>query len=465
MTSRLWASELLAQESVMHAGEAIEKGLRPPLQSLNPSSRELLQHCFGADTRPEMRYSFADIARLIEGRPSEYFPHADISAFWKYERFLNETPVEPMDENLMYLLQQLTSMISISRRLDDLPRGSPFSDKILFCLGRMFGDENEQNPEVVLIARYQFATKGCLDGAEFLRELDAFQTFPPGRPNFSLGAFLIDPDQPISPNRRRTLLHIASQNELFRALRTILAGICCEHPCVLKVHGWNVMRQDGALSLFIDTDDAEPLSIEGFKDWSAPDQSKFLLSIAMGMLEIHSRGVLHNNLTDAVSIQIKNGRAQICNFGLLDEHASFAADTAACQALFSHAQDEAFHLSRQLNEGNSSSHQRTFQDYITTALECERELEESPSRSDPLRECYDQIKNEATAASFPFDLFFHLVHCSEFWRSRDEPLDVGAALAQLTCGLDEPGTEGFKAAVNESLAAYGFLRPDFCTSS
>jgi hypothetical protein len=364
-----------------------------------------------------------------------------VDEFLAYKKTLDEAVIPPMDENLMYLLERLTDLLDIDEDIAGLPDESPFLDKILLCLGRLFGDDEQPDEDVMLIARYQIASKSCLDGSEFVRELDALDTFPDGRSNFPLGDFLIDPNVPVGLNRTRAVLTISSQTELFRALRNILAGICCKHPCVLKVHGWNIVKQDQSWSVLIDTDEAQPFSIAAFQKLGPLDQSEFLLSLAIGMLEIHCRGVFHNNLKDERSIQVKNGRAQICNFELLDDTASFKADTVASQTLFRHDPLWPAHS--------------TYQAYIASVL---REEAKSPEGSPlPLREVADAIANEATPKSFPFDLFFHLVHSSELWKTRHEPLDVGGALAQLTRGLDGAGAAGFRVSVNDHLDASNTL--------
>jgi serine/threonine protein kinase len=470
MSLRLWGSDLEAEYPDGMAEDSIRtKGLRPPLKGLNPASRALLNGCFGAETKPEMRYSFSEIVRLFENRPTDYFPRADISKFEEYRGMLDRAPSEPMDENLRFLLEQLTNIIRFGDELGTIPPGSPFLEKILFCLGRLFGlehqpdgergrrpvGEEQPNPEVILVARYQIATNGCLDGSEFVRELEAFRTFPTGRAAFPLEDFLIAPDQPVGANRRRTLIPIPNQTELFRVLRNILAGICCEHPCVLKVHGWNIVKRDDSFSVVIETDTADAFSIADFDTWTALDRSKFLLSAAMGVLELHCRHVFHNNLADDGSLQVKYGRAQICSFGTLDERASFHRDTFDFQALFDRSTAESPRLPPVFpDEVNSGVRESAFEGHI-------REVLKDETNEGPLRTFSREIKEEARPKSFPFDLFFHLVHSSELWGSRDDSLDVSSAFAELTRGLDEGSMDRFKASVNDQVSTNGFLRSGF----
>jgi hypothetical protein len=313
---------------------------------------------------------------------------------------------------------------------------------------------------VVLIARYQIVTKGYLDGSDFVRELDAICTFPSGRSNFVLGDFLIDPDQPAGENRWRTFLPISHQGDLFQALRGILGGICCEHPCVVTVHGWNIVDREGQWSVVIETDEAERLSIGDFERWTALDQSKFLLSAAIGVLDLHVRGVFHNNLQDAGAIQVHNGRARIFSFGLLDANASFEADTIACRELFGRATSSSSRLVREVNDEYGLHWcEPNFQGYIEEVLDEERHS--SPGGEGPLQDLASDIANDAKPKYFPFDLFFHLVHSPELWRRRDGPLDVAGGLAELTRGLDEEGKTRFEKEVNAEIAAHRFLRPGF----
>jgi hypothetical protein len=316
---------------------------------------------------------------------------------------------------------------------------------------------------VILIARYQFATKGCLDGSEFLQELDALDAFPPGRSNFVLANFLIDPTQPpAAPNRTRTPITISNRNDLFRALRNILAGICCQHPCVLRVHGWNIRNNEGNWEIVIETDETRPFSLEEFKRLTPLDQSKFLLSVALGMLEIHCRGVLHNNIKDDAWIQVLNGRPQICNFGLLDGNPSLRADTLACRELFSHASDESSHLKNAVyDHGAWVNEDPDFQSHIRDRLEYEHSR--AADGPHPLLKLSQEIKTSARPISFPFDLFFHLVHSVELWQKTAGPVDFGEALAKLTRGLDDSAKDRFKDAVNTGLATQPFLKAQLFT--
>jgi hypothetical protein len=67
----------------------------------------------------------------------------------------------------MHLLRQLTNMMYVASDVERLPPFSPFMETVLFCLGRMFGDERHPDSSVALVARFQFATRRCLDGPSF----------------------------------------------------------------------------------------------------------------------------------------------------------------------------------------------------------------------------------------------------------------------------------------------------------
>jgi serine/threonine protein kinase len=462
MTGRLWGDELPDRLG----GAFIERGFsahghRPPLDQLNQDCQDLLRHCFGADVAPEGRLSFGEIVRRLEASPQAYFAQASLPEFAAYKSYLDGARVEAMDENLMYLLRQLQDMSQIGNKLEQLPPGSPSVDIILFCLGRMFGDDAEQNCDVVAVARYQFATKRRLDGSAFLDELDALQTFPPGRSKCPLLKVLIDPNQPVGTDQTLLLIPISTRDDFFRALRNVVAGICCQHPCVLKVHGWNIVHVQGDWAVAILADKADRFSVEEFERWSPQDQSKFLLTVAIGMLEIHSRGVLHNGVAGQEWLQVKDGRAQICNFGLLGETASFLADTVACQELFNRATDEFARLRRLTDTypGEMYEVELSFEGYINEAIEHEQVV--GVNSASPLRDLSQEIKNQAAGCSFPIDLYWHLIRSVELWASRDGPLDVADGLAQLTRGLDEEVKSRFKMAVNEKISAFGSLPCDF----
>jgi hypothetical protein len=344
---------------------------------------------------------------------------------------------------------------------DQLSLYSPSVDRILSCLGLLFRDHGDLNDDVILVARYQFATKRCLDGHALLHDLERLETLrnsAPGPPRFPLAKWLIDPTQGLGANQTLTRIPISTRVDLFLALRNILVGICCEHPCVLKLHGWNIEYADGMWQVLMVSDRAEPVSLAEFEAWSSRDQSAFLLTVAMGMVEIHSRGVVHNNLANERSIQMRNGRAQICNFCLLDEEASCFGDTVACVELFNRARDETARLQLPPFRGEGSF-ENSFDGYVLGALgkmPCN-----GGERCTGLVQVAQEIKNEITGYDFVFDLYFDLVDCEELWTSKDEGLSVADGLAQLTRGLDHDGKDSFKAAVNESISTCGFLRTDF----
>jgi hypothetical protein len=152
---------------------------------------------------------------------------------------------------------------------------------------------------------------------------------------------------------------------------------------------------------------------------------------------------------------VKNGRAQICNFGLLEDNASFLTDTVDCQDLFGHASDPYSQLPlAQSNDGQLQLYESVFQEYIVDVMEHGLAVEDG-------RQFYNEVRSEVAPKYFPFDLFFHLVHCPELWRSGDDSLDVGGALAELTRGLDEGRKASFKAELNGHIATRGFISPGY----
>jgi serine/threonine protein kinase len=472
---KLWFTELRARNLLTNFHDLVTtKGLRPKYQTVSPTLDNLFHYCFGADIVPEQRYKFERIVQIIEEDASRerstMFPRADLTEFTEYKQSLDREPTKPRDENLMYLLEKLRKLDPIVSQIQDLPIGSPTVERILCCLGRLFGNENHQNEDVVLIARYQFATKRCLEGCAFLAELEAFEHFPGDRCKFPLADFLINPEGPLGPDQELNTIEISNRNDLFRALRNILAGICCSHPCVLKFHAWSIRKFEEKWIISIVTDKAAEFSIAKFNKWNAPKQAKFLLTLAIGMVEIHSRGVLHNNLRDTGSIRVQNGRAQIYNFGLLDERPSFFKDTESCNLLFRQAKDEFSRLERPIfrfseeneeNEENDLHELFSLHGYVEDALKREAETQEGASAPCPLKDLFQSIK-DAAIGDFPFDLFFHLVDSrnSELWQSKDEPLDVASALASLTRGLDEAKKERFKNIINETAQAQKWLTAD-----
>jgi hypothetical protein len=215
------------------------------------------------------------------------------------------------------------------------------------------------------------------------------------------------------------------------------------------------------------TEAAVPFSIDEFKRWNSPVQAEFLFSVAIGILEIHCRGVFHNNLNSLQWLQVRNGRAQICNFGLLDDNPSCLKDRDACHGLFECAEEEFYRLQRPCPNQDPGKGaklllvQFTFEEYIKEVLQHEKNTKRDESAPSPLRDLGLKIEEEAQKCDFPLDLYRHLLHSKELWGSTGGPLDVGDVLAQLTVGLDAEEKERFKAAVNEQVAGHGSLTPAF----
>jgi hypothetical protein len=346
------------------------------------------------------------------------------------------------------------------------PSASPFMERILFCLGRLFDVGGSGRDEVTLIARYQFARRLCLDQAEMVSELEVFEGFPADRSNFPLADFLID--LPIDDEGARHLvMPINTRDDLFRALRQILAGICCRHPYVLRVLGWNIAFQtatpgesteSGASSstskwkVHILTQKAPELSREVYEGWSKDEQQGFVLTAASGLAWIHNCGILHNHLSSATSYRCRGTEAQICDFGLLSENAGFDQDTEDFTQLFAAWGGFTPVVSREVEpypppkEGESAVRETkplSFEEYVD---------KHDPPESEPTRLA------KPVSVTFPFDLFFHLVGSKLLWEPSGEPLDVPEALGKLTRGLDESELELFKRAVDRAIAGRGFLR-------
>jgi serine/threonine protein kinase len=101
MTDRLWRSETKPYDSgssssmpeTLFTDEILRHGLRAPLTDLNPQARDMLIHCFGADTHAQKRYSFGGITRLLEKDPLAYFPEASDEAFREYKAYLDRAEV------------------------------------------------------------------------------------------------------------------------------------------------------------------------------------------------------------------------------------------------------------------------------------------------------------------------------------------------------------------------------------
>jgi hypothetical protein len=116
--------------------------------------------------------------------------------------------------------------------------------------------------------------------------------------------------------------------------------------------------------------------------------------------------------------------------------------------------------------GEGSPTPISFELYLDDQIQRETEPRTGTGQLERLR---DQIANElarsASIDEIPFDLFFHLNRGDGLWKHRSDALDVPAALAELTRGLNEQETRDFKARVQVDFDAPGFcLRKDhFCS--
>jgi serine/threonine protein kinase len=423
-----------------------------------PRAMALLRKCL-AQT-PQDRPTFQDIVWQIEQHPLDFFPPADLAPFHAYQQELDQIPNSPVNDTLLVLLRQLRNMLDIDNQIKrDLDPASPFIEKVLFCLGRLFGDGSRIDPDVMLIARYQFAAKHSLESGPFLAELDALEELPPGRPAFPLADFLMDPKL-VDEELAVRVIPLKTRNDLFALLREILAGICCQHRYILKFHGWNVQHVDDQWQILIWTEKAWPFPWDKYGRLAEGFQQRFLGTAASGLAWAHKCGFFHNNLMNSESIQAQNGVSKICLFGLLDEHAGFQKDTEDFMDLFARAGGYQPIVFRRVpvdpdqpgeTEVDADGYTRapiSFEVYLDDEICRGWEVEEGVLMPDPPKE-------------FPFDPFFHLMRSDDVWTRKDGGVDVPAALAELSRGLDPSGIAKFKEAVERELASSGFLRPGF----
>jgi serine/threonine protein kinase len=439
----------------------------PPADDLTTNKRFLttagclIRECLSS---AERRPTFHDIAWRLEEDPLDYFPKADQRAFEEYRATLDQAGIEPINEHLMDLIRQLRNMLDSDQELGGFPPGTPFSENVLFCLGCMFGDGVRPNQDVMLVARYQLANRGSLDGPAFIAKLRLLENFPSFPTRFALARFLIDPTQPVSSGQILVPTIITTHDDLFHALRNILCGICCRHPCVLGFHGWNIRQRNGKWEILILTDSADPFSLEEYGKLDKKAQTHFLWTAALGMAAVHACNIIHNGLRNAASFQIKHGRAQLCNFALFDcdtETPDFSKDPEDFMRLFDNSPCVYPSL---LNITDSGVTILSFEDYIREELEADqkRDEEERHHCLDLINEIQNDLiaMREPPAEDLPFDLFVRLVRSRELWTPKDGPLDVPTALSQIAW-LDPGGVERFKDAVSRSIATHGFLTPDF----
>jgi hypothetical protein len=449
-----WATDNLFDDA-LRAGET-----HPDVEfcrKSQPKLCELLEGCF---LEAEQRPWFADIVQKIEAKPEMF--GVNRADFLEYKLYLDGVGVPPRDDDLMYLLRGLKAMDEVAADMARLPAASPFVERILLCLGRMFGPEHAD--DVKLVARYQFACKGCLDGPQFIRELNALQAFPPDRPKFPLAQFLIDPDQPLSPDRVLTVRRIANRNDLFAVLKTILVGLCFTHRYLQKCHGWNVRKVRDQFEILVVTDRADQFRAKEFGKWDAETQRRFVWSAAAGLAALHSRGVCHANLSDERSIcvtRLEDGspRAQICNFGLARPESlsqPFVSDTTAFSARFVAYKPQGNLATAVKNLGQvwEGPWWHSFEAFLMEhCLDDIHPVDRS--------EFYDELARSIRYEDFPLDLLFHLIRSPDLWVMNDDAMDLPGALAELTRGLDGDGKKAFSGAVNASLEANGCLNTGF----
>jgi hypothetical protein len=430
---------------------------------------------------PEDRPTFRDIVWSLEQASSEYFPGADESAFREYKKDLDRAPITPMDEDLMDLMRNLRNMLDVHDLLVALPESSPFSETILLCFGLMFGDGGRPDEHVILVTRYQLATKGYpdgnrrtheLDGAGFVKQLRTLRNFPPDGRHFPLAEYLMKPQATPRPDQTETARIIETRDDLYAALREILCGICCQHPLVLKFRGWNLRRVQGRWEILIWNDKADAFDPATYRQWDRSTQRQFVWSAAAGVACAHSRGIVHHGLNRMDSIRVKNGRPQICRFGLLQANGNWAdfflTDTQQFATLFNNIRGYHVDFSRdRTNEPDAPNRLwQSFQEFMD-AVRAEQRIEAGcqPHVRYPLLELRDQINREIAdeetrSPTLPFDIFVQLIR-SDCWTSRAVELDVPSAMAEFTLGYDREGINTFKQAFNDTIGTHGFLTPDF----
>jgi hypothetical protein len=467
MSGRRHSEVVDSYGSVERYRAELEKGNAKPSLAVFPDNhelRELLQKCFD---QPEKRPTFADIVQRIE-KQNRMFPGALLSKFQAYRKYLDGAAPAPTDDNPMYMLRQLRDVRQVANEVALLPQAAPFIEKIRVCFTRMFGAENAD--AVTLVLRHQFATRRCLEGHSFLDGLHAFERLPAGRPRFPLAEFLIDPNAPMGHDIVQDEIRIETRDDLFRALKQILVGICCSHPFVVKFHGWNIGRVDGKLKVLIRRDRAEPLlsdAVPQLLKWDVEQQRAFLRSAGAGLAALHDRGIFHDNLLDEVSVCVRYEGglplAQIWNVGLGAGDAPdgrFAKDTTDFSNRFlDYDPDEALipalaSLQGGLDENNIHLDPHSFETFWR--VDCLPVP--VPDRDAVAQRAF----SDARYGDFPLDILFHLLESPNLWLSTGAGMgDIGSELALLTRGLDPAGIDTFKRAVTACLEKHGFLVPDF----
>jgi hypothetical protein len=100
----------------------------------------------------------------------------------------------------------------------------------------------------------------------------------------------------------------------------------------------------------------------------------------------------------------------------------------------------------------------SFELYLDDQIQRERDGQTGTSRLEQLREkIADELAGLHSQGEIPFDLFFHLNRPPPdgLWQHRSSPLDVPAALAELTRGLNDVKTREFKARVQAAFDVAG----------
>jgi tRNA A-37 threonylcarbamoyl transferase component Bud32 len=470
LTGANWVREFKDMTKDMDRAEAlqtIKDGNHPNLDQVRPPcAAAFLKRCF--DLTPAARPTFADVVTELDEHGLDYFPGATQAEFDNYKADLESGTPPTVDEDLLLLVRQLRNMAAIDKDFGALPVASPFMERTLLCFGLMFDDAGSGKYDAAIVARYQFATRYCLERDEFLTELRGLQTFPGNRAHFPLAGFLVDVPATPSSKDGHVLRLIKTRDDLFRALREISAGICCQHPCVLRVLNWNIqsaakphewrrVNPDANWAVYFQTEQADDFSEAVYAGWDENEQHNFLVSAARGLAWIHNCGIFHNNLSSVTSYRCRGSEAQICGFGLSSGDSGFCRDTVDFADLFRGWRGSKPVLERVVRsrdrEDAGSTKNLSFEEYVEDQVD-------SLQRAQPERDSVD----------FPFDLFYHLVDTPDRHRSEslwsatpgpNEPLDAAAiaeALAQLTRGLNDDTKLGdFKRDVKHALETRGSL--------
>jgi hypothetical protein len=423
-----------------------ERRQRPSTEGMDHPLVALMKRCWAH--LPGDRPTFDQIVEELEKNP---FKDTDRERFEKYLEEVQWTrkklDVEIPNDDVLLLLKRATNVKVFKKYLDGVDCAAPWGERLAVAFGVLTMQGDLINEFVVNAVRYMFATKGSMDKA-------LFEKLNGPRKKFALGRYLVDPNQtfPAGFIVGRVPLD-GKKNTLAREIKNVLSLICCQHKCVARFVGWNLIHEGDHGTFVTVSKPGEPITVRDI-----PDRDKFVIGVASGMAKLHSLGICHDGFPlDSVGIDEfslgrvgigEDGWPLIGGFGLIPAGVEkrFTRDARACGTLF-----------RQPGWGDWVGRCRFLAKEEQTSS-FDEFLHQVKNNGVP-----DGTVNESTV-EFPFELLMALTDAKKWEASDGDVEDVLVEIARLTGATDDDIAEvtaTLRRSINESHIIDPKLIPDF----